>query len=51
MMYVKSYTNIMLDQDVDIGPEADHFKWLSFNDGAVNIKQLIKENERRYEHG
>ena len=46
MMCVKSYTNIMLDQDVDIDPEADHFKWLSFNDGAVNIKQLITENDR-----
>lgn len=51
MMYVESYTNIMLDQDVDIDPEADHFKWLSFDDGAVNIEQLMKENEGGYEHG
>lgn len=42
-----TYSNIMLDKDVDIDPEADHFAWLSFEDGPLNIDQLIKENEGR----
>lgn len=46
-MCVESYINIMLDQDVDIDPMADHFKWLSFGNDAVNIEQLMKENEGR----
>lgn len=50
-MCVESYINIMLDQDVDIDPMADHFKWLSFGDGAVNIEQLMKENEGRNHNG